>query len=80
MLHIPVLEEYLAKRSRKFVSYSEGAKLYCIPYYSFVRLAKEAKANYTMRKNVIVDVELIERYLEQHPSIVERLEKVRELG
>lgn len=59
------LEKYLEGRKRKFVNYKEGAEIYRIPYYSFVRLAKEADANYTLRKTAVIDVDLIEHYLDE---------------
>ena len=39
---LPDLEGYLEERGRHLVTYTEGARMYHIPYYSFVRLAKEA--------------------------------------
>jgi len=42
-----------------------------------VRLAKEAGANYTLRKTVIVDAAIIEAYLDEHPEVCDRLESVR---
>lgn len=51
--------------------------MYGIPYYSFVRLAKEAGANITLRKNAIVDVDMIEKYLEEHPETQDRVNSVR---
>lgn len=38
----PDLDRHLKEGGRKLVSYKEGAEIYGIPYYSFVRLAKEA--------------------------------------
>jgi len=75
----PNLDKYLDGRKRHLVNYSEGARLYRIPYYSFVRLAIEAKANYTLRRTTIVDVGLVEEYLTKHPETLERLDKVREV-
>lgn len=40
----PDLERYLEERGHHLVTYTEGATMYHIPYYSFVRLAKEAGA------------------------------------
>jgi hypothetical protein len=34
-------------------------------YWSFVTLAKEAKANIKLRKTALVDLDLIEQYIEQ---------------
>ena len=74
---LPDLDRYLAGRERKLVTYKEGADMYGIPYYSFVRLAKEAGANITLRKNAIIDVDVIEKYLEEHPDTVDRVNSVR---
>ena len=76
---LPDLDKYLEGRKRHLVNYSEGAKMYRIPYYSFVRLAREAEAHYCMRKTAIVDVDLIEKYLEEHPDVAERINTVREV-
>lgn len=62
----PDLDKYLEGHKRKFVSYKEGAEIYEILYYSFVRLAKEADANYTLRKTAVIDVDIIEQYLDEH--------------
>lgn len=39
---------------------------YSMNYYSFVKLAKEAGANIRIKKNVVIDLELIEKYLENN--------------
>lgn len=40
---IPDLDKYLVDgKGRRFVNYAQGAKLYRLPYWSFVRVAKEA--------------------------------------
>ena len=75
----PDLDEYLEGKGRHLVNYSEGARLYRIPYYSFVRLAKEAGANYKLRKTAIADVGIVEMYLMKHPEVMERLDRVREV-
>ena len=76
---LPDLDKYLEGRRRHLVNYSEGAKMYRIPYYSFVRLAREAEAHYCMRKTAIVDIDLIEKYLAEHPDVAERINTVREV-
>ena len=35
-----------------------------VPYYSMVKLAREAKASWKIRKTVIVDLDKLEAYLE----------------
>lgn len=54
----PNLDKHLKERGSKLVSYKEGAEIYEIPYYSFARLAKEAGANYTLRKSVVIDIDM----------------------
>lgn len=75
----PNLDKYLEGRARHWVRYSEGAKMYRIPYYSFVRLAREAEAHYCLRKTAIVDVDMIEKYLAEHPDVADRVQSVREV-
>lgn len=77
--NLPDLEKYLEGRARKFVNYKEGAEIYGIPYYSFVRLAKEAGANYTLRKSAVIDIDVIEAYLDEHPEVVARVASVRKV-
>ena len=75
----PDLDRYLEGKLRKWVTYKEGARIYGVPFYSFVRLAKEAEANYTLRHSVIVDVDIIEAYLDEHPEVWARLLSVRKV-
>ena len=51
--NFPDLDGYLEGKKRHLVSYAEGARMYQIPYYSFVRLAKEAEANTTLRRTCV---------------------------
>ena len=74
---VPDLEKYLEGKGRRFVNYAQGAKLYQLSYWSFVRVAKEAESNYPIRKTCIVDLDILDKYLEEHPEVVERLEKTR---
>ncbi len=76
---IPNLDKYLEGRKHNYVNYTEGARMYRIPYYSFVRLAREAEAHYCMRKTAIVDIDIIEKYLAEHPDVAERINLVREV-
>ena len=73
----PDLEKYLDGKGRRFVDYAQGAKLYNLPYWSFVRVAKEADANYPIRKTAIVDLDILENFLKDHPEVVKRLEGTR---
>ena len=74
---LPDLSRYMEGRKRHFITYFEGAEMYGIPYYSFVRLAKEANANYTLRKTAIVDNDAVERYLKENPEVQQRIDQVR---
>ena len=73
----PDLERYLEERSRHLVTYTEGATMYYIPYYSFVRLAKEAGANLPLRRTTVIDVDIIEEYLKGNPDVADRVNLVR---
>ena len=46
----PDLDQYLVGRKRHLVSYAQGARMYSLNYYSFVKLAKESGANIRIRK------------------------------
>lgn len=67
----PDLERFLEGRRRKFVTYAQGARIYSLNYYSFVKLAKAAKANIQIKKNVVIDLEAVEEYLENHLDMEE---------
>lgn len=62
----PDLDKYLGNRQRKLVSYAEGARIYSLNYYTFVKLAKRAGANIRIKKNVVIDLEKIEEFMEQN--------------
>ena len=73
----PDLEKYLEGKKRRFVNYTQGAKIYRMSYWPFVRLAKKAEANYPIRKTAIVDLNILEKFLEENPQVVARLEESR---
>lgn len=75
---LPNLDKYLKGKARRFVTYTDGSRLYSIPFYSFVRLAKEAEANFILRKCAIVDLDIVERFLGEHPEVAARVDKVKE--
>ena len=51
--------------NKKFVRYQEGAKMYSMGLTKFQELAKEAKACYKMGQLVLVNTEIIDKYLEK---------------
>ena len=61
----PDLDRFLEGKKRTFVSYAQGARIYSMNYYSFVTLAKAAGANIRIKKKVVIDLDVIEEYLEK---------------
>ena len=59
----PDLERYLEGKKRKFITYAQGARMFLMNYYSFVKLAKMAGANLRVKKRVIVDMDVVEAYM-----------------
>lgn len=51
-------------RNRKYVRYSEGAKIYGMCERKFVDFARQANAIYKIDRLVLVNTELIDEYLE----------------
>lgn len=62
----PNLDKFLGERQKNYISYMEGAKIYSMNYYAFVKLAKEAGANKRIKKKVVVDLDLVEAYIEEN--------------
>lgn len=52
------------KAKKKFVRYKDGANLYSMSQSSFETLAKKAQAVYKINKMVLVNTELVDKYLE----------------
>lgn len=73
----PDLEKYLEGRGRRFVNYAQGAEIYQVTYWAFVRAAKDANSNYPIRKTCIVDLDIFENYLAEYPEVVARFEANR---
>ena len=61
----PDLEHFLEGRKRKFTSYARGASMYSMNYYSFITLVKKAGANIQIKKKVVVDLDILEKYIEE---------------
>lgn len=77
----PDLEKYLEKREHNYITYAQGAKFYDLPYWTFVKLAKQAGASWALRKTAIVDTIILDRYLQESLKIAveQRKESEREL-
>ena len=55
----------IAKRKQlKFVRYKDGAMLYGRGLSKFQEIAKEAKATYKVDKIVLVNTEILDKYME----------------
>lgn len=67
----PDLDHLIEDKKRNFISYAQGAKMFSMNYYSFVKLAKEAGANIRIKKKVVIDLELVEKYLENNNESTE---------
>ena len=58
------MEKFVNSNRRKFVRLAEGAELYSIGFATFRKLAYEANAVYRVGRIVLVNLELLEEYLE----------------
>ena len=52
------------KASGKFVRYKEGAEIYSMSLHKFMDVAKDAGAVYKVNNLCLVNVELLDQYLE----------------
>ena len=59
----PDLDMYLEGKKKRYVTYVQGASIYRMNYYTFVRLAKEAGVNIRSRKTVVVDLDIFDAYI-----------------
>ena len=62
----PDLDKYVDAKKRRYTSYAGGARIYSMSYYTFIKLAKEAGANVKIKKNVVVDLDVLEKYIEEN--------------
>ena len=65
---VPELEKILGKKKKRYVNYKEGMVLYSMGRDSFLKLAKDAHALLRIKKIAIVDLDILDDYLEQHRS------------
>lgn len=54
---VPNLDKYLGERQRTLCNYEQGARMYGVPYYTFVNLCKEAGASFKVKRTAIVDLD-----------------------
>ena len=63
------LEALVSNNRKKFVRYDEGAELYSMGQHFFEQLAKEAGAIYRIKRIVLVNMEVVEAYLENFREV-----------
>lgn len=75
----PDLDKYIKKsKKHRYVTYYQGAQFYNMGYSLFVRTAKLAGANLPIRKTTIVDLDILDDYLEQQAKMEEKEEMDKE--
>lgn len=52
---------------KKFVRYADGARMYSMGLTKFQQLAKDANARYKIGQLVLVNTEILDKYLEAYP-------------
>lgn len=62
----PDLDKYLEGKKHRYVTYEDGSRMYSLPYWTFVNLAKVAKATWPLRKTAMVDIDLLDNYIDEH--------------
>ena len=56
-------------KGHRYCSYAQGARFYRLPYTTFIRIAKEAGANFKVSKSAVVDLDIFEAYIEENFSV-----------
>ena len=63
-MEVEELKKMVNGRVKKFVSLEEGAAIYSIGKNTFREMAKDAHATYRVKRRVLVNLELMDEYLE----------------
>ncbi|MCR5776135.1 MAG: hypothetical protein K6G84_01810 [Lachnospiraceae bacterium] len=66
------LDKYLSGREHRYISYEDGARMYGMPYWGFVRLCQEIGANIPLRKTSIVDLNIVDKYIDEQCCMDEK--------
>ena len=61
---VPELERMVREKRKKYVRYEEGAQLYSMGLHTFQQLAKEAGAIYRIKIIVLVNLDILDEYME----------------
>lgn len=59
------LEAQVQNGNKRFVRYAEGAALYSLGLHTFQKIEKEANAVYKVKRCVLVNLDLVNAYLEK---------------
>ena len=62
----PDLDEFLVGRKKHYTTYGLGASMYSMNYYSFVKLCKQAGAHIQVKKNVVIDLDILDAYIAEN--------------
>jgi len=62
-------------KNKRFVRYTEGAEMYSMSLSKFQQLAKDAKACYKVNQLVLVNLDIIDEYLETFRIVDDRFYK-----
>ena len=60
------LDKYIVEKKHRYCTYQDGARLYSMAYWGFVKLCKEAGANFKIRKTALIDLNLVDKYIEEN--------------
>lgn len=62
----PDLDKYIKPEwKHDYISYAQGAKMCSLKYWTFVRLCREAGASFPLRKTALVDLLVLDAYMEE---------------
>lgn len=61
---VPELERMVREKRKKYVRCEEGAQLYSMGLHTFQQLAKEAGAIYRIKRIVLVNLDILDEYME----------------
>ena len=53
------------QRNKRYVRYPEGAEMYSMSVSKFMQIAKDAKACYKVNQLVLVNLDIIDEYLDE---------------
>ena len=74
----PDLEAYITEQKRHhYVTYGVGARAYSLNYWTFVRLAKEAGATWALRKTAVVDLKILDAYMDEYEPSTKQIHEAK---